>query len=127
VYNYENDSLQVYLTAEILPVGKYKIFNFHLYNGAEDFYCRQDFEIPFEVTENKISYIGDYLCVPIKASFLGIKGPYGGLFFLSDKLSRDSSIIANKYKEFDFRNIINRTPDSLINNIGCIEKKEQSF
>jgi hypothetical protein len=117
--DYRNDSAEGYYRAIILPVGKYKIFNFQLdntYGGSGwVFKCKNEFEIPFQVYENKVTYVGDYLCVPFKAKILLVKQPAGGIFVVSSRLAADSMMIRNKFKELDFNTLVNETPVKTIN------------
>lgn len=112
--DYTNDSVERYYRILALPKGGYTIVNFELNkNYGTSLYTwksKNKFEIPFEVNENRISYVGDYTCEPFVKNFeLNISD--NGIFVVSNKLQMDSLIIKNKYKVIDFNSCINETPD----------------
>ncbi len=89
-----------------LPVGDYEIYDYQFYwNGgmAERSYMSADgLAIPFKVTENEITYLGEFLAWGRRAkNAFGMTIVAGGSFTWEGRPERDYELIDARYPAFD--------------------------
>lgn len=92
VISYEDDSKQVSVAMVPLVPGRYEIYDVEL-SLNRILTAKEQFSIPFEIRENEITYIGEYIVLTVLGeNFLGIPGMMGGSFVRSDEFERDRKL-----------------------------------
>jgi hypothetical protein len=103
--NVVNDSMITFYRLLIMPVGKHSLYNFGLNDGLMEIVPKETFDMPFEVSENRINYIGDFLFLKSMHKTIFGKIMNGGVVFASNRMGIDSSYLVSpksKFNSLDF-------------------------
>lgn len=85
-----------------LPAGAYRLANFRIKEvvANRQWKARQDFSIPFTVTANEVTYLGEFLGTGVLGpSFLGVRAIEKPYFLVSDQRARDMPIAEKEQPE----------------------------
>lgn len=98
-----------------LPAGKYILYNFSLYRpigvGYTYYSSKADFAIPFEVTPNRVNYLGELKLEGARGkNILGMSVPAGGIWVISNQKERDIQILKAKMPGLPFEDVISVIP-----------------
>lgn len=113
--NVVTDSIVTLYRLHILPVGNYMFHNFMIAenfgNITYEMSQPASFNIPFDVVEKKICYIGDYRFVKkMKKAAFG-KVMKDGLVIASNRMPRDlQKVQTKKFSSLDFSGLIVQPP-----------------
>ena len=101
-----------------LPPGEYELCNVYFFvnrgqYGSASFTAKNDFSIPFRVTEGDATYLGEFLTYSTTGkNFLGMSVPGGGYFVVNDKLERDYALLGKKGIVIPKERVIDSTIDT---------------
>jgi hypothetical protein len=91
-----------YVRALQLPAGTYRLANFELKEVIANrrWSARNDFSIPFTVTANEVTYLGEFLGTGVLGKpFLGVRAIEKPYFLVSDQRTRDMPIAEKQTPE----------------------------
>lgn len=99
-----------------LPAGQYEMRNFEFFWNAgffqKSFEAKQDFSIRFDVRPNEVTYLGEFIGVPLSGkNVFGSPVPAGGFWIVTDRHTRDIEVARGRNPTDSFENVRMAIPD----------------
>jgi|GEM_PF-4835924 len=103
----ETDSTWTIYQTFVVRKGSYRLYNYVMDDvqafGSTRYTGRRQFNLPFEVKENTINYLGDFhFSGTLSKTLVGIEQSNGGIVLHSNRFRHDESLLRGKYKVLDF-------------------------